>query len=143
VYDSPTFSQINYSISRVTAGENSDIFRCGNNFNTKRSTKMTSSKKITLENLDIEDDDFNEWVSNAPTEYLLDAKYDYLSVMENEAVLANLFGDCTDPHVLSAIDGVICNLCLYGPRISDIQVEIIRRHAPVGPLADYMRSPTK
>ena len=104
---------------------------------------MTSNKIITGEYLEIEDDDFDEWVSNAPTKYLLDAKYEYLSVMENEAKLARQFGDYTDPHVLSAIDGVICNLCLYGPRISDIQVELIRRHAPVGPVADYMRSPTR
>ncbi len=100
---------------------------------------MKNAQRFTGEYLEIEDDEFDDWVVDAPTNCLLDALYEYLTVMESEAKFAGKDGDFTDPDTLISLSSIIENLCVYGPRISDVQGELYRRHAPVGHAADYMR----
>jgi hypothetical protein len=47
--------------------------------------------------------------------------------------------DFTDPDTLLSLSSIVENLCVYGPRISDVQCELYRRHAPAGHAADYLR----
>jgi hypothetical protein len=100
---------------------------------------MTHDQRFTGEYLEIADEDFDEWVVDASTNCLLDALYEYLTVMEGEAKLAGKDGDFTDPDVLVELTGIIGNLCVYGPRISDVRAELYRRHAPVGHTAGYRK----
>jgi hypothetical protein len=100
---------------------------------------MTNEQKFTGEYLEIEDDDFDQWVSEAPTNHLLDALHEYLTIMGSEAKLAGGGDDFTDPDTLLSLSSIVENLGVYGPRISDVQCELYRRHAPAGHAADYLR----
>ena len=100
---------------------------------------MTNDQRFTGEYLEIEDDDFDEWVIGAPTNRLIDALYEYLVVIEGEAKLAREGSDFTDPDTLLSLSSIVENLCIYGPRVSDVQGELYRRHAPAGHAEDYTR----
>jgi hypothetical protein len=100
---------------------------------------MRNNQRFTGEYLEIDDDDFDEWVADAPTNRLLDAHYEYLTVVESEAKLAGKDGDFTNPDTLIDVSSITENLCVYGPRLSVLQGELYRRHAPVGHAADYRR----
>ena len=100
---------------------------------------MTNNQRFTGKFLEIDGDDFDEWVADAPTNRLLDAHYEYLTVIESDAKLAGKDGDFTNPDTLIEVSSITENLCVYGRRISDIQGELYRRHAPLGHAADYMK----
>ena len=98
---------------------------------------MAHDQRITGEYLEIRDDDFDEWVSKATIKCLLDANYEYLTVMESEAKLAGRGGDFSDPDTLCSVHDVIVNLCVYADRICKTHAELYRRCAPLGHAADY------
>jgi hypothetical protein len=100
---------------------------------------MTNDLRFTGEYLEIEDDDFDEWVVGAPTNRLLDARCEYLIVIESEAKLAGESNDSTDPDTLLSLSSIVENLCIYSTRVSDVQGELYRRHAPAGHASDYKR----
>jgi hypothetical protein len=100
---------------------------------------MTNNQRFTGEYLEIDDDDFEKWIVDAPTNRLIDALYEYLTVVESEAELAGRDDDFTDPDVLIGLSGITENLCEFSSRASDVRGELYRRHAPAGHAADFRK----
>jgi hypothetical protein len=99
---------------------------------------MTNDKRFSGDPLEIRDVDFDEWVSDAATDTLLDALYDFLTVLESESKLADKDADFTNPDNLFSLGMMTPGICQFAYRTSEIQRELYSRRAPIGHEQAYL-----
>lgn len=91
--------------------------------------------KLDTDFFNLENDEFYEWETAAPTGDLVEAICGYFRVLEHNIKSMDKEADFTDPHFLDELNSIAWNSFEYGPWIMEIQHQLGRRYAPIkGPL---------
>ena len=91
---------------------------------------MRDDSTITGEYMEIDGEDFSEWVHGAPVWRLCDALREFLIVMESECKLVDKNDDFTDPEIFTELRSAAYSFCWLGPWIMEIRDELSDRLTP-------------